>query len=107
MSTYFEFIDTNTLDEKIKSGVFPFTRNLFWDSTIENIDLKKNQRYVIERVLTRGFTADFYIILKIYTADEIKDALRKSKELDPKTLQFCSEYFKINKNEMHVSSFYR
>lgn len=107
MSIYFDLIDTKSLDEKIKSGVFPFTRNLFWDNSIENIDLKKNQRYVIERVLTRGFTADFYILLKIYTAGEIKDALRKSKELDPKTLQFCSEYFNINKSEMHVSSFYR
>ena len=107
MNSYFDLIDTKSLDEKIQSGIFPFTANLFWDNNIENIDLKKNQRYVIERVLTRGFTADFYILLKIYTSAEIKDALRKSKELDKKTLQFCSEYFKINKNEMHVSSFYR
>ena len=106
MNTYFDFLDSVILDEKIKSGVFPFSRNLFWDCDPDLIDLKKNQRYVIERVLTRGFTEDFYILLKIYSTDEIKNALRKSKELDAKTLNFCCQFFNIPKNEMNVSSFY-
>ena len=106
MVNYFQYTNTALLDEKVKSGVFPYSQQLFWDSPVENIDLHKNQRYVIERVLTRGFTADFYMLLKIYTEDEIKDALRKSKSLDPKTIHFCSWYFQIPKNEMNVSSFY-
>lgn len=107
MNSYFEFLDTETLDEKLKSGLFPFSRNLFWDSETTSIDLKKNQRYVIERVLTRGFTEDFYMLLKIYSSNEIKDALRKSKELDSKTINFCSDFFNIPKTEMNVSSFYK
>lgn len=106
MNNYFRFIDTAKLDERIKSERFPFSEKLFWDSPIENIDIKKNQRYVIERVLTRGFTDDFYMLQKIYSTEEIKDALRNSKELDPKTVHFSSWYFKLPKNEMHVSSFY-
>lgn len=106
MNSYFDFLDIDMLDEKIKSGTFPFNRNLFWDCDTTSIDLKKNQRYVIERVLTRGFTEDFYMLLKIYSTDEIKDALRKSKELDSKTINFCSIFFNISKSEMNVSSFY-
>lgn len=106
MNSYFEFLDTTTLDEKVKSGAFPFNRNLFWDYDPTVIDLKKNQRYIIERVLTRGFTEDFYILLKIYSTDEIKNALRKSKELDAKTINFCSIFFNISKSEMNASSFY-
>jgi hypothetical protein len=106
MDIYFKFIDTKKLDEKIKTGMFPFSQHLFWDSAIEKIDLKKNQRYVIERIVTRGFIEDFYMMLKIYSSDEIKTALCKSKELDPKTVNFCSQYFNIPKSSMHVSSFY-
>lgn len=106
MVNYFQYTNTSLLDEKIKSGVFPFSPQLFWDAPLENIDLHKNARYVIERVLTRGFTADFYVLLQIYSTETIKDALRKSKSLDPKTVHFCSWYFQLPKTEMHVSSFY-
>ncbi len=104
---YFHFIDTQKLDKKAEAEAFPFSANLFWDSSINTIDLEKNQRYVIERVLTRGFTEDFYLLLKIYSSEQIKTALRKSKELDAKTVNFCSQYFNLPKSEMHVSSFYR
>jgi len=107
MHSYFKFIDTDKADEKIKTMAFPFSRNLFWDTAIENIDLKKHKRYVIERVLMRGYTEDFYMLLKIYSTEEIKDALRKSKELDDKTAHFCSYFFNLPKSEIHVSSFYR
>ena len=106
MTDYFQYTDKQKLDKKINSGQFPFSRKLFWDYPIENIDLKKHKRYIIERVLTRGFTDDFYMLLKIYTRKEITEALRKSKELDPKTIHFCSWYFNLPKKEMHVSSFY-
>ncbi len=107
MNLCFSFIDTASLDKKIKSGNFPFSKNLFWDADIDKIDMKQNQRYVIERVLSRGFTADFYMLLKLYSTDEIKEALRSSRELDSKTINFCSQYFNLPKSEMNVSSFYR
>ncbi len=106
MNAYFNFIDTEVLDKRIQSGEFPFTQKLFWDTALDKIDLKKNQRYIIERVLTRGFLQDVYMLLQLYTVAEIRDALRKSKELDPKTISFCSQYFNIPKEEMHASSFY-
>lgn len=106
MNPYFQFIDVDKLDRKIRKGDFPFSQHLFWDADIDKIDLKKNQRYVIERVLMRGFTEDFYILLKLYSSEEIKNALMKSKELDPKTINFCSLYFNLPKSEMNVSSFY-
>ena len=106
MNSYLKYIDTASLDERIKTERFPFSQNLFWDYPLENIDLKTHQRYVIERVLTRGFTNDFYMLQKIYSLTEIQTALRKSKELDPKTAHFCSWYFNIPRHELHVSSFY-
>lgn len=106
MSQYFAFIDTKKLDKKLASGIFPFSQYLFWDTPVSSIDIKKNKRYIIERVLTRGFTGDFYMLTKMYSREEIQEALRKSRELDPKTVHFCSYYFNLPKSEMHVSSFY-
>jgi hypothetical protein len=97
--------------EKLKdfdpaSGVFPFSKELFWDYPDLNIDLERNARFVVERVVTRGRLEDFYKLLKIYSKERIVDCLKRSKELDPKTRHFVSHYFDIPLNELHVSSFY-
>ncbi len=88
------------------SGVFPFSRELFWDYPNLNIDIEKNARFVVERVVTRGRLEDFYKLLKIYATERIVECLKKSKELDPKTRHFVSHYFGIPINELNVSSFY-
>jgi hypothetical protein len=86
---------------------FPFSQKLFWDSDIADIDLKKHQRYVIERVMTRGGMDDFNKLQKIYQKTEIVSALTQSRQLDPKTAHFCSWYYNIPPQNLHVSSFYR
>jgi hypothetical protein len=106
MSVYFSYIDTAALDEQLKAGGVPFSRYLFWDADINKIDTDQHQRYIIERVLTRGSLADFYMLIRIYSTEQIQHALRKSRVLDPKTVNFCSNYFHLSKSEMHVSSFY-
>ncbi len=85
---------------------FPFSRELFWDYPQLNIDLQKNARFVVERVVTRGRLEDFYKLLKIYKREQIVACLKESKELDSKTRHFVSHYFGIPLNELHVSSFY-
>jgi hypothetical protein len=102
---YFKFVDTVALQKKVASEKFPFAQNLVWDTAIKNIDLDKNVRYVVERVMTRGLLEDFYVLLQLYSKDTIAAALKKSKELDSKTANFCSLYFNIPKSELHVSSF--
>ena len=103
---YFNFLFTKQINKKVASDQFPFSQYLFLDASIEKIDLQKNKRYVIERVLTRGLLEDFYMLTQIYSNKEIIDALKKSKELDSKTIHFCSYYFNIQKSDMHVSSLY-
>ena len=86
---------------------FPFSQNLFWDSSLADIDLRKNKQYIIERVITRGRLSDFNILLTLYPREEVIRAITKSKEMDTKTAHFCSWYFQIPQEKLHVSSFYR
>jgi hypothetical protein len=107
MSFYFDFVDKEKLDNIVSSGQFPFSKYLFWDAAIESIDIKKNKFYIIERVLSRGKLEDFYVLLKLYDLNEIKDGIYASRSLDPKTVNFCSTFFNIPKSQLYVSSFYR
>ncbi len=106
MSQYFSFINTGLLDKKINSGQFPFSQYLFWDTSLELIDAILHKNYIIERVLSKGFLSDFYLLLKMYSRDEIVAAIKKSKVLDKKTINFCSFYFNVPITDLHASPFY-
>lgn len=86
---------------------FPFTKSLFWDVDVSSVDLERHKRFIVERVLTRGRLEDFNKLLTLYSTEDIKAAIRKSRELDPKTAHFCSWYFGLLPHEINASSFYR
>ncbi len=47
-------------------------KHLFWDSDPDKVDLEKNARQVIERVMTRGRLEDFFAARDYYGWDRIK-----------------------------------
>jgi hypothetical protein len=106
MNTYFNCLNTQLLDKKFESEKFPFTKYLFWDCAIEVIDPIKHKNYIIERVLSKGFLKDVYLLLKMYTNNEIKEAVKRSKVLDKKTINFCSIFFNISIKELNASPYY-
>jgi hypothetical protein len=106
MNSYFNFIDTKMLDKQLLDSPFPFSKYLFWDSPLENIHPEEHKTYIVERVLTKGFLKDFYLLQKMYSQNEIREAILKSNVLDPKTANFCSTFYQIPLSELHVSSFY-
>ena len=74
-----------------------FSKTLFWDTNVLQMDFQKSKFYIIERVVTRGNHRDWKTMLSIYTLAEIKDAVIKIRDLDARTLHFCSFYFNIPK----------
>jgi len=72
---------------------------LFWDVEFSEIDYEKNARQVIERVITRGSMNDWFEIKSYYGIDRIKAEIVKIRSLDKVTLNFCSKYFQISKNQ--------
>ncbi len=106
MNIYFNFLPPEILNKKLQKGDFPFSKFLFWDSEFEKINTELHKNYIIERVMSRGLLMDFYFLLQLYTKEEITTALKKSRVLDRKTVNFCSHYFKIPITDMHASSYY-
>ena len=106
MSSFFNLIDTKILDKKLEAEVSPFSKNLFWDSKEGDVNITLHKKHIIERVLTRGFLNDVYILFKIYNKEELITAIKSSRILDKKTANFCSLYFNIPLNEINASSYY-
>lgn len=106
MTFFFKYLPESVLTKKITKEEFPLSQYLFWDTPIDTIDIIKHKNYIIERVLSRGLLEDFYFLLQLYTTEEITIAVKNSRVLDKKTINFCSHYFGIPLNELHASSFY-
>jgi len=71
-------------------------KSLFWD--VAQVDPRKNERFIIERILKYGDEADFRWAKKSYGDMMIKEVLLKSQKLDTKSLSFWCQYFNLDKN---------
>jgi hypothetical protein len=81
-------------------------KSLFWDVNPEKLEWQKNSQFIIERILTRGFTKDVKTIFSVYTKDQIKSAVLKSKTLDKKTANYMSIYLSIPLSAINVAPEY-
>ena len=64
--------------------------HLFWDVDRVKIDLEKNKKWLIQRVLEYGLLKDWLIIYKYYGISKIAQIAMQLKELDDKSLSFIS-----------------
>ncbi|MEK7459515.1 MAG: hypothetical protein AAB636_00420 [Patescibacteria group bacterium] len=66
-------------------------QSLFWDTNPKNIDLKKNARYVIERVLEFGYPKEVGWVMKNYSKREIKNVMNLPRsQIHPKSKSLWS-----------------
>jgi hypothetical protein len=103
MSSFFNLIDTISLDRKLETGEYPFSEKVFFKKNLALLNLTFNQNQIIETILTVGILEDFYVLLKLYNKVEITAAIKSSVVLDKKTANFCHLYFNIPKEDICVS----
>ena len=53
----------------------PFRQSLFWDTDPEKIDVQKNARYIIERILEFGRLNEVAWVFKQYSKDDIRNVM--------------------------------
>ncbi|MDW7760425.1 MAG: hypothetical protein SCM96_07290 [Acidobacteriota bacterium] len=63
-------------------------RELFWDTCVDRLDLQENKRYIIERALELGDEKAVEWLFSTYARTDIKNVLRKSKNLSPKSSRY-------------------
>lgn len=72
---------------------------LFWDVNPEEIDLLKNQAFIIERITNRGHWEEFKKMVSYYGREKVKEVLVNARYLDKRSLSFCSFFFDIPQSE--------
>lgn len=75
-------------------------RPIFWDLEVEKLDVKKNSRQIIERILEYGNTPQVHWMFTCYSKEEIIEAVKGSRQLSKKSANFWAGYYQIPKNEV-------
>jgi hypothetical protein len=75
-------------------------RPIFWDLDVEKLDLKKNSRQIIERILEWGDLPQVHWMWENFSRKEIVEAVRNSRQLSQKSANFWANYYKIPKDEV-------
>ncbi len=76
-----------------------FSQYLFWDVDIENVDLQKHKKFLINKVLQYGTYSDWKILVSIYGFEKIIETAKMIRDLDPKTIAFLSVVGNTPKSE--------
>ncbi len=80
--------------------MLPLTKkSLFWDTDPNSIDIIKNKRYIIERILRFGDMDDYNWMRNTYSTKNIKNViLEERSDLDPKSINFWCNNFSIKES---------
>ncbi|MEI8103731.1 MAG: hypothetical protein WCG84_02375 [Candidatus Moraniibacteriota bacterium] len=70
--------------------------SLFWDVDRATLDVEQHQKFIIERILSRGDVADFMWAREQYGVAALKDSFLQARTLNPKAVSFWSNYFHID-----------
>jgi len=76
-----------------------FSKHLFWDIDIKNIDIQKHKKFIIKKVLQYGTYNDWKIIRELYGQDTIITISKTIRDLDNKTISFLSVISDTPKSE--------
>lgn len=71
-----------------------FRPTLFWDVDPETIDVKKNARYIIERILDFGTDDEVRWMWQQYPRPLLSDVVKRSRDIRPISRNFWRLVFK-------------
>ena len=75
-------------------------RPIFWDLDPEKLNIRKNSRQIIERILEYGNTPQVHWMFTNYSKEEIIEAVKGSRQLSKKSANFWADYYQIPKDEV-------
>jgi hypothetical protein len=82
-------------DKKETSAIPARFRTLFWDTSLSKIHIKRNARYIIERVLEFGNMDAIEWLQKVYPLQTIIDVLNMSRIITEKSRNFWLIWFGV------------
>ena len=88
-------------DIKMRGVIMPEElKKYFWDTKFEELDIRKNKRYIISRLYCYGDLKAIKWIKETYSKEDIKEVAVKSRDLKPLVANYLRQQFNLKKEEM-------
>jgi len=78
-------------------------KKYFWDVNFVKLDTEKNPDYVIARLLEYGDFETIQWLMRTFGMEEIKKVIFTHRGFSPKSVNFWTLYFNINKEKIACS----
>jgi hypothetical protein len=78
----------------------PLSKTAFWDTDMNQMDEKRHAPFIITRVFQYGLVDDLRQVIKTYTPNEIKEAFRSQRGIDPKAISLAAVLLEIDEKEL-------
>lgn len=75
-------------------------RPIFWDLDVNKLDIRKNSRQIIERILEWGDIAQVHWMFANFPKKEITETIKSSRQLSKKSANFWADYYEVPKKEV-------
>ena len=85
---------------KTKTNLPDFIKKYFWDINPEELDINEDYFIILERLLNYADDKTLKLILKYYEKKKIKEVVKNSRRLNPKTANFWQKHFIIRKEDV-------
>ena len=82
-----------------KKNNLSLNKAFFWDTDQNKIDVDRNRKFIVSRILDRGNWPDFKALIDYYGKKQVKDNILHLSYMDRKSLRYCSFYFRISEKE--------
>lgn len=76
--------------DKSNLTVSNLSKHLFWDVDRNELDINKNFRFILTRVLEYGLINDWILLYKHFGLEKITSETKKIRNLDDKSLHFIA-----------------
>ena len=88
-------VEQMILNQKETTAVPERFRTLFWDTHLKNIHIKRNARYIIERILEFGNVGALNWLQRVYTVQNIIDVLCTGRGVSDRSRTFWELWFGV------------
>lgn len=78
--------------------------SLLWEYSIEDVDYDSMKTLIVQRVIERGRTEDFYAIINRFGIEEIKNTIKQIPYLSDKDIAFVCAIFELKKEDLKCYS---
>lgn len=75
-------------------------KKYFWDVNFEELDIRKNKRYIIARLYCYGDIKAIKWIKETYSDDDIKDVALNCRNLKPLVANYLRQQYNLKKENM-------